>query len=71
MFSRTGLRAIQFEILRQITDPQAAPARNLPAIGLVSPARIFSSVVFPEPLRPTRPTFSPGATASVTPSSNR
>src|SRR5687767_9227581 len=40
--------------------------RTLPAAGSASPARMRVRVVFPAPLRPTRPTLSPAATRNVT-----
>ena len=39
-------------------------ARVLPAVGLMIPATMRSSVVLPEPLRPMSPTASPGSTRS-------
>ena len=38
------------------------PTSTEPEVGLMIPERSRSSVVFPEPLRPTRPTALPGAT---------
>ncbi len=38
-----------------------------PSVGSVMPQRIWSSVVLPEPLRPTRATRSPFATATSMP----
>src|SRR6478672_11100159 len=42
-----------------------------PAAGWVTPARALVSVVLPAPLRPTRPTRSPGATRKVAASRSR
>ena len=44
--------------------------KRSPRSGSIRPAAIFSSVDLPEPLRPTRHTRSPGATASSAPSSS-
>ena len=49
-------------------EQRADPAADLdaPDVGLMIPAIRRSSVDLPEPLRPTRPTASPGSTASET-----
>src|SRR5207253_3254320 len=44
---------------RPVTEPS-------PLVGRMRPAMILIRVVFPEPLRPTRPKTSPGATRSET-----
>ncbi len=50
--------------LEQRRDPPAASTR--PEVGLMIPETMRSSVVLPEPLRPTRPTASPGSIVSET-----
>src|SRR5260221_8374928 len=53
---------------RYPTDPLL---RTVPAAGADSPASTRASVVFPAPLRPTRPILSPGATWKVAACSSR
>ncbi len=40
------------------------PSSTVPALGGMIPARSLSSVLLPDPLRPTMPIASPGATSS-------
>ena len=46
--------------------PDAPVGDDRPDVGLKMPDISLSSVVFPEPFRPTRPSASPGATSSDT-----
>ena len=48
------------------SEPMRPPTATWPSVGLMIPAIRRSSVDLPEPLRPTRPTASPGSTASDT-----
>ena len=48
-----------------------AARRIAPARGASAPPSTRNNVVLPAPFRPTRPTFSPGRTCSVTPSTIR
>ena len=57
-------------ILRQVPGERRRAGRCRPA-GRSAPPSTRSSVVLPAPLRPTRPTFSPGRTCRVTPSTIR
>ena len=58
-------------LLKILTGSQQADSGEIsPESAAWAPVRIFNSEVFPQPFRPTRPTFSPAETASVTPSSS-
>ena len=46
--------------------PTRPAAETCPEVGRNSPETSFSSVVLPEPLRPTRPSDSPGSTMTDT-----
>ena len=51
------------------SDATRPPTATCPRVGLMIPATSLSSVVLPEPLRPTSPTASPGAASRSTPES--
>jgi len=56
------------ERIRELID--LARAARVPVLGSSRPARIRSSVVFPEPFGPTRPMWSPSNTPKERPSNN-
>ena len=63
-----ALQADTAATLPRPTDPEEV---IVPPAGSSSPARIFVSVVFPAPLRPTSPIRSPDATRKVASASRR
>ena len=59
-------RAARRRVLREVPEARGAATRSPPA-GSASPAMTFSSDVLPAPLRPTRPTLSPGCSENEAP----
>ena len=56
----------EVHILRQVADVRSRQQEIAPVSGASTPAIRRSSVVLPQPLRPTRATFSPGPTMNDT-----
>ena len=63
---RNAARALSFSPARSRPSN-----RTLPPVGRSSVARMFSSVVFPEPDSPMMATYSPASTEKLTPFSAR
>ncbi len=59
---------VELRILREVRDLDPAAPGDRPGVHGLGPARMLASVLFPEPLRPTRPTFSPVRRVTVIPS---
>jgi hypothetical protein len=55
---RTALHFL--DVLAKVADRQLLGTETAPSSGVSSPTTIRKSVVLPDPLGPTRPTFSPG-----------